>query len=168
MNDWLIIDEILGLGLKGCPKERSALSRKASREAWARRRRETLGRRGVTYEYLIPKKSVRQAPSTSPTKIEGLIALLEALLEDELEALLSTIKRKGAESLLYLTNDCNYAILQLPDSIKANIIDTHITLPPDRTEAQTATDENNKIYSSDRWVYPSFGKEAGRLSKRRQ
>lgn len=146
MSDWLTIDEILSLDLKDFPKERSALSRKATREAWARRRRDTPGRRGVTYEYQIPQATAGQGATTTATKLEGLVTLLEALTEDELEILINTIKRKGVESLLYLSNDCNHAILQLPDSIKASIIETYISLPPRKAEAKPTGEEDKKIY----------------------
>jgi hypothetical protein len=44
MSNWLTIDEIVALNLPNFPSERSAMSRKATRDGWERRKRETGGR----------------------------------------------------------------------------------------------------------------------------
>ncbi|UAN55476.1 DNA-binding protein [Serratia sp. JSRIV004] len=133
MKRWLSIDELIALSLPGLPSERSALSRKANKENWEKRKRDT-GKRGVTYEYLITSLPTHsQAVLTQTTDIVEpepsnvlsqdsqkvlLQRMLGSLTEDEAEALNQVLVRKGVEFILLLLNDVNLQLLQLSSEEK--------------------------------------------------
>lgn len=143
MNDWRTIDELLELKIPRFPTERSALSRKVVKEGWERRKKDTPGKRGVTYEYRMPAKThencVDEAqPMAYRPAIEELSALLSALSDAELNDLLITIKRKGVETLLYLLDERNIRLLALDDVVKEKYLGIQPKTPDD---VASATDE---------------------------
>ncbi|MXP48690.1 hypothetical protein FD733_02155 [Pantoea sp. Eser] len=127
MSDWWTIDELLDQQLPNFPTERSAVSRKVAREKWERRKRNTSGKRGVTYEYRMPAKALEinateVRPMDHRPAIEEFNALLSALSDTELNDLLLILKRKGVETLLYLLDERNITLLKLDDVVKEKFL----------------------------------------------
>ncbi|MBG6243241.1 MAG: hypothetical protein EKE20_16170 [Candidatus Symbiopectobacterium sp. Dall1.0] len=131
MKKWLTIDELVELRLPNLPSERSAMSRRATKEGWPRRKRST-GNRGVTYEYKLDKSGIEQpnvlrteTPSMTNTPLNLLCEQLEVLTEEEIQDLVQMVKRKGAETLLYLLDDDNINLLKLDRVIKDKVLGKH-------------------------------------------
>jgi hypothetical protein len=147
MKEWLTIDEILERDIPNFPRERSALTRKASRENWVRQKRETQ-KRGVTYEYLLPEHAVTtNAPAKSKNKVDRQASLLsilteqlEVLSDDEINALIILTKRKGAEVFLYLLDEDNIELMRMDPIVKEKILGKQ----PDARDAALNAEEKRE------------------------
>ncbi|EAO6529869.1 hypothetical protein MPT26_001719 [Salmonella enterica] len=136
MKEWYTVDELLELRSAELPQERSGYSRRASKDNWKRRKRDT-GKRGITYEYHIsslPKEVQRLlgcpestiealAQSESAGKgflnanrndsIDRIVAIVSSLKPNECEDLSMMLGRKGADFLTKLLDEDTVCLMQL-------------------------------------------------------
>ncbi|ECM1814007.1 hypothetical protein SX97_14105 [Salmonella enterica subsp. enterica serovar Newport] len=136
MKEWYTVDELLELRSTELPQERSGYSRRANKDNWKRRKRDT-GKRGITYEYHISSlpKEVQRLLGCPESAIEALdqnesagkgfsmairsdaidriIAILSSLKPNECEDLSMLLGRKGADFLTKLLDEDTMCLMQL-------------------------------------------------------
>lgn len=135
---WYTINELINLSIEGLDGSKATIHRKAVKQKWIKRQRE--GVKGVAYEYHvsslpaatqaalgIPTNQALHSPvlakmQSSEGVFKELISMLTSLTLEEQEELTHVLKRKGVETLLYLLDDDNVALLQLDHVLKEKIL----------------------------------------------
>lgn len=101
---------------------------------------------GADMNWLIKGDKVQPATKQQQldASIDFIINALSMLEASEKQVLAKILAKKGVDIILHLLNEDNIALLQLPDLVKANIIETHIRPNPPKGE-ELSPQEGKKI-----------------------